>query len=155
MGLISIEGTLSSIGQSKFDNDIIIYAYIEITKPSGERALVEKVAVCNDVAARLRLGQQGEFFIDRLFKNGPELRCQLWGLKADGTATLDSRNLRTPIMIMRILIGIPGILLFGLGLILIISSLIQLRTGGMMDRRRMFYGSADSQLVPPSLVVRI
>jgi hypothetical protein len=92
MSLFAIEGTLTALGQHEFDNLVVVYAYIEITKSTGERVLVEKVGVCGDVAARLRLGQQGEFFVDRIRQSAPVMRCQLWGLKEEGVATIDSKT---------------------------------------------------------------
>lgn len=70
MSLVLIPGTFTALWQSFFNNDIMIYAYVEISKPDRERVLIEKVAVCSDVASRLRLGHEGEFFIDRIFKTG-------------------------------------------------------------------------------------
>jgi len=58
MSLFSIKGAVTAIGQSQFNNAITIYAYLEITEPSGRRVKIDQVAVCNDVAAAFRLGAE-------------------------------------------------------------------------------------------------
>ena len=137
MSLFAIEGTLTALGQSEFDNLIVVYAYIEITKPTGERVMVEKVAVCDDVSARLRLGQEGEFFVDRIRKAASSVRCQLWGLKADGVATLDSKDMRQRISAAQLTRGILMLPLFGIGILMFIPALMMLAS----YRRRLFYGA--------------
>jgi hypothetical protein len=141
MSLFAIEGTLTALGQCEFDNLIVVYAYIEITKATGERVLVEKVAVCSDVSARLRLGQEGEFFIDRIRQVAPAVRCQLWGLKSDGVTTLDSKDLRRRISAALLVQGILMLPLFGAGLLMIIPALIRLMASGPAERRKLFYGA--------------
>ncbi len=37
MSLFSISGSVTAIGQSIFNNDLSIYAYIELTEVSGRR----------------------------------------------------------------------------------------------------------------------
>jgi hypothetical protein len=37
--------------------------------------------------ARLELGMTGEFFVDRIFRFSQTFRCQLFGVKADGTSS--------------------------------------------------------------------
>ncbi|MET4195069.1 hypothetical protein ABIB89_007699 [Bradyrhizobium sp. JR3.12] len=93
MNLFEVEGTVTALGQNVFDNNVMIYAYIAITDVSGRRTLIEKVAVCNDIGAVLELGQSRHFYLDRLFNSNNTLRCQLWGLRADGLAVVDRHNI--------------------------------------------------------------
>jgi hypothetical protein len=65
---------------------------LEVAAASGRRALIEKVAVCNEVVARRQVGMTGEFFVDQIFQFSQSFRCQLFGIKADGVAVLDSRD---------------------------------------------------------------
>jgi hypothetical protein len=62
MGLYAISGTISATGQYTFDNDIHVYACVEITDSSGARRMIDKVAVCNDANVHLAKGLSGEFF---------------------------------------------------------------------------------------------
>ena len=78
--LFSIKGSVTKIGQSEFNNNAELFAYIEITEPSGRRVMIEKVVISNDVGAAFAMGVAGEFFIDRMLKSGP-VRIQLWGIK--------------------------------------------------------------------------
>jgi hypothetical protein len=157
MSLFSIKGAVTAIGQSQFNNAITIYAYLEITEPSGRRVKIDQVAVCNDVAAAFRLGQSGEFFVDRIFRYSRTYRCQLWGIKADGIATLDSIDIRKRVSFGQFVLGIMLIPVFGLGFLLIIPPLIRLLTLSAVDRRQMFYGSdpAEAQRLSHQQAVRI
>jgi hypothetical protein len=139
MTLFQINGTVTAIGQSEFDNVVTLYAYLEITEASGSRIAIEKVAVCSDVAARLRIGVSGEFFVDRMSRHSG-IRCQLWGIKTDGVAVLDSRDLRKRIAGLQLIWGLVLMPLAGIGLLLVVPALIRLAASGSEDRRRMFYG---------------
>ncbi|WP_316186592.1 MULTISPECIES: hypothetical protein [unclassified Bradyrhizobium] len=125
----------------------MIYAYITITDASGQRTMIEKVAVCNDIGAVLAVGQSGRFYVDRLFSGNGAFRCQLWGLRADGHVVIDRQDLRTTIGWWKIGYGILTLPVFGIGLLLI-SSGISLLTGDT-DRQKLFRGR-DSAF-PPSL----
>lgn len=59
MNLFEVEGTLSALGQSTFNNDVTIYAYATITDAAGRRTMIEKVAVCNDIGAVSRRSRRG------------------------------------------------------------------------------------------------
>jgi hypothetical protein len=157
MSLFSIQGTVTAAGQSQFDNALTIYAYLEITEASGRRVSIDKVAVCNDVSASLRLGQSGEIFIDRIFHYSKTYRCQLWGIKADGIATLDSIDIRKRVSSGQFLLGIMLISVFGLGLLIAAPALIRILTLSSVDRRKMFHGSdpAEAQRLNQQRVVRI
>lgn len=147
MSLFELEGTITAIGQSIFDNDGAVYAYLEITDQTGGRTTVDKVAVCNDVGAVLAIGLSGQFFVDRILRSSGPLRCQLWGIKTDRLAILDRKNLRRQIGLYNILRGIATIPILGLGFILIASGIRQLILADRYDRNRAFHGSA----VPPPL----
>jgi hypothetical protein len=140
MTLFQIHGTITAIGQSVFDNVVTLYAYLEITDDSGRLISIENVAVCSDVGARLRMGVSGEFFVDRISRQSG-IRCQLWGIKADGVAVLDSRDLRKRIATLQLLWGIVLTPFGGVGLILLVPALFRLAASSSQDRSRMFYGS--------------
>ena len=57
---------MTALGQSAFDNDVVVYAAVEITDFDGGRTLVEKVAVGNDVGAVLGMGCYSACNIDPL-----------------------------------------------------------------------------------------
>lgn len=59
MNLFELEGTVTALGQCVFDNTGMIYAYITITDASGQRTMIEKVAVGNDIGAVLALDRAG------------------------------------------------------------------------------------------------
>lgn len=42
MGLYSLQGTISRLGQCEFDNDLVIYAYVEITTHDENRRLLKR-----------------------------------------------------------------------------------------------------------------
>ena len=94
MSLFELDGTITAIGQSIYDNDFHLYAYIEITDASGVRTLIEKVRVFNDVGALLAQGLTGRFYVDRIFDGANNLRCQLFGVRSDRATVLDPKDLR-------------------------------------------------------------
>jgi hypothetical protein len=147
MSLFELDGTITAIGQSVFDNNGTVYAYLEITEPGGGRTLVEKVAVCNDVGSQLSLGLSGRFYVDRIFRESGPLRCQLWGLKTEHRTVVDRKNLRKQIGIAKVLYGILTIPVLGIGFILIVSGIRMLVLSQRYDRNRFFFGGA----VPPPL----
>jgi hypothetical protein len=140
MSLSAISGTVTAVGQSVFSNDLTIFAYLEITEASGRRVSIEKVALCNDVMARLELGATGEFFVDRIFRFSQTFRCQLFGIKTDGVAVLDRRDLRKRTIVAQLILGLALTPLFGIGLVLVIPNLLKTLTLFTLDRRAMFYG---------------
>jgi hypothetical protein len=155
MSLHAIKGTITAIGQSRFDNDVTIYAYLDITDPSGRRTRVEKVAVCNDVGSFLQLGLEGEFFVDRLFRYSQSFRCQLWALKTANHDIIDSKDLRKRLAGIRLLLGIGLLPEFGIGLLCIGSSLFHFANSIIESRQRMFYGSGPTRLAFEQRAVRI
>lgn len=148
MGLFSISGTVTAVGQSVFNNDIAIYAYIEITEASGRRVSVEKVAVCNDAASELQLGGAGEFFFDKIAVFDARFRCQLWGAKTDTAAVFDRRDIRKVFIGHNLLAGIVLLPLFGLGLLWLVPGLASLFVvlSGEVDRKKLFYGSNPTEI---------
>jgi hypothetical protein len=157
MSLFSISGTITAIGQSAFSNDLTIFAYLEITEASGRRVSVEKVAVCNDVVARLELGITGEFFVDRIFRFSQTFRCQLFGVKASGTTVLDRRDLRKRTIVAQLIFGLMLTPVFGIGLVLVVPNLLKALTLVTVDRHTMFYGPdpAEVQRLERQQTVRI
>ncbi|MDO8981314.1 MAG: hypothetical protein Q7V17_19015 [Afipia sp.] len=148
MGLLNITGTVTAHGQSQFDNHLTIYAYLEITEPSGRRIQIDKVAVCNDTAALLQLGSAGEFFLDKMFVYGRRFHCQLWGIKAESMAVFDRHNLRKTAMIHHILLGMLLLPIGGLGAFWLLPGLANLLTmiSGSVNRGRLFYGSNPAEV---------
>ena len=140
MSLFSISGTVTAVGQSAFTNDLTIFAYLEITDASGRRVSIEKVAVCNDVMARLELGTAGEFFVDRIFRFSQSFRCQLFGIKTGGVAVLDRRDLRKRTIVAQLILGLALTPVLGIGLVLVVPNLLKALTLFTLDRRAMFYG---------------
>jgi hypothetical protein len=116
MGLYRLQGTISQLGQCEFDNDLVIYAFIEILMPDGGRRLLKKVAVCTDIGAAIGVGTEGEFFFDEVFVVGRRFLSQFWGVKTDHREVVDSVNLRTMLTTVNLLRGIifTPILLSGL-----------------------------------------
>jgi hypothetical protein len=148
MGLFSVNGTITAIGQSLFNNDLAIYAYLEITEASGRRLSVEKVAVCNDAASQLQLGSAGEFFFDRMYVHGGRFRCQLWGIKSDSMAVFDRRDARKFFIVHHILLGTVLLPFAGIGLFWLLPGLASLWTvlSGQADRKGLFYGSNPAEV---------
>src|SRR6185295_8484373 len=140
MSLFSISGTVTAIGQSASTNDLTIFAYLEITEASGRRVSIEKVAVCNDVMARLEPGATGEFFVDRIFRFSQSFRCQLFGIKTGGVAILDRRDLRKRAIVAQLIFGLALTPIFGIGLVLVVPNLVKALTLFTLDRRATFYG---------------
>ncbi len=145
--LFAVKGTVTTVGQSMLDNDVELFAYVEVTEPSGRRVMIEKVAVCNDVRAIFRLGMSGQFFVDRMFRSG-NLRCQLWGIKSDEREIFDRKNLRLQIGLLQFFNGLIRIPILGLGLFLAIPAMLQLCRCIGWPRGRMFYGAGVAR-VPP------
>ena len=73
MGLYSLNGTITRLGQSEFNNDFQIYAFIEITDAVGARMLLKKVAVAVDVEAAIGQGVTGQ----SLFRRRVRLRSPI------------------------------------------------------------------------------
>ena len=90
--------------------------------------------------------------MDRLFARGNTLRCQLWGLKADGVAVIDRENVRSKVGWMRVVHGILTVPVFGIGLLLIFSGIRLLAADSGNDRQRMFEGKPGR--LPPPLPVQ-
>jgi hypothetical protein len=148
MGLLSIKGTVTAHGQSHFDNYLTIYAYLEITEPSGRRIQIDKVAVCNDTAALLQLGSASEFLFDKMFVYGRRYHYQLWGIKAEDMAVFDRHNLRNMVIVHHIVLGTLMLPIGGLGAFWLLPGLASLMTviSGKVNRRRMFYGSNPAEV---------
>lgn len=147
MDLFSISGTVTAIGQSWFNNDLAIYAFIEITEASGRRVNVEKVAVCNDAASQLQLGSAGEFFFDKMFVFGGRFGCQLWGIKSESMAVFDRHDMRKLFIGHHILLGIVLLPIF-IGLFWLLPGLASGWTvlSGGVDRKALFYGSHPAEV---------
>jgi hypothetical protein len=140
VSLFAVNGVVTSIGQSEFNSTEQVYAYIEITEPSGRRVMIEKVVVLNDVGAIFGLDLTGEFFVDRIFHSG-KVRCQLWGIKTHDREILDRRNARLQWASAQLFLGLITTPLFGFGLLFIIPALVRLFTCTPRQRQQMFYGS--------------
>ncbi len=153
--LFSVKGTVTTVGQSLFDNNGEIFAYIEVTESSGRRVMIEKVAIHNDIRMIFQMGLTGEFFVDRIFRSG-QVRCQLWGIKTGDREIFDRKNLRLYSGLSHLMYGLVIIPIFGLGLILVIPAALRLCRCIGAPRRRMFYGSGVSRMrAPQQQVMRI
>ncbi|CEG09233.1 MAG: hypothetical protein J0G33_05555 [Afipia felis] len=159
MGLFNIAGTVTALGQSQFDNIHTVYAYIEITEPSGRRVQIDKVAVCNDTAALLAMETSGEFFFDKMFVYGRRYHCQLWGIKSDNMAVMDRTNVRIMVMWHHIILGLLLMPIGFLGSFWLFPGLGHLITilSGRVNRQERFYGSnpAEIQRLRQQQAVRI
>lgn len=142
--LFAVKGTVTNIGQSRYNNNAEVFGYVEITEPSGRRVMIEKVVVSNDIGAAFEMGATGEFFVDRVFRSG-ELRCQLWGIKTPDREILDRKNLRLDVSLVQLLYGIVTIPVLGLGLLIAVPALIRLLGCVGEPRQRMFYGAGVSR----------
>ncbi|GAA0005945.1 hypothetical protein [Bradyrhizobium diazoefficiens] len=157
MNLFELTGTVTALGQSAFDNDVAVYAYLEVTDRDGGRTMIEKVAVCNDVAAAFGLGCSGTFYIDRLFSGASAIRCQLFGLRNDRIAVLDRVDLREKTGLVKVGLGILTLPIIGLGLLLLLPGIHLLWLSARHDRRKFFYAASGvhgtSGAMPPPLPV--
>src|ERR1700694_1265804 len=147
MSLFAVKGAVTTVGQSMLDNDVELFAYIEITEPSGQRVMIEKIAVCNDVRAIFRMGMSGQFFVDRIFRSG-DLRCQLWGIKSGEREIFDRKNLRMQIALLQFFNGLIRIPILGLGLFIALPALVSLSRCIGRPRSRMFYGAGVANVLP-------
>lgn len=153
--LFSVKGAVTNVGQSKYNNNAEVFAYVEVTEPSGRRVMIEKIVISNDVGSVFEAGIAGEFFVDRVFRSG-EVRCQLWGIKTHDREILDRKNFRLHASTAQLLYGIITIPVLGLGFILAVPALIRLLGCVNGPRRRMFYGSgASGARISAEQVVRI
>jgi hypothetical protein len=151
MNLFELKGTVTAIGQSVFDNDVAVYAFVEITDIEGGRTMIEKVAICNDIGAVFSTGVSGSFYIDRLFRGSGPLRCQLFGVKTDRAAVFDRLDLRKKTGMIKVLLGILTLPVIGIGLLLLLPGIHLLVLSARHDRTRFFYGAAG--VGPPPLPV--
>jgi hypothetical protein len=105
---------------------------------------------------RLRVGMTGEFFIDRIFQFSQSFRCQLFGIKAEGNAVLDRRDLRKRTILAQLIFGLMLTPVFGIGL-LVVPALLKAVTLGAVDGHGMFYGPdpAEAQRMERQQTVRI
>jgi hypothetical protein len=151
MNLFELKGTVTAIGQSTFDNDVVVYAFVEITDFESGRTMIERVAVCNDIGAVFSMGVSGSFYIDRLFRASGPLRCQLFGVKTDRVAVFDRLDLRKKAGLIKVLLGILTLPVVGIGLLLLVPGIHLLVLSARHDRGRFFYGPNGVQ--PPPLAV--
>lgn len=143
MSLLNIKGTITAYGQSVVDNVMTIYAYIEITEPSGRRIQIDKVAVANDTAAVFALGGVGEFFLDKMFVYGRRYHYQLWGIKAENVAVIDRVDARRLVALHHIVLGTLLLPIGGIGAFWLFPGLAHMVAilSGSVNRDRLFYGS--------------
>lgn len=141
MGLYSLNGTISKFGQCEFDNDLVIYAFVEIVDAEGARTLVKKVAVCVDIQAAVGEGTTGEFFFDAVFVFGRRYLCQFWGIKTAERSVTDGANFRAILAPTNLILGIFLTPLFGYGLPRLIAGIGQSWSllDGSGDRKSFFH----------------
>jgi hypothetical protein len=141
MNLHELKGTVTAIGQSAFDNNVVVFAYVEITDSQGQRTMIEKVAVCNDVGAVFGAGLSGTFYVDRIFRAQGWLRCELFGIKTGARSVFDRTDLRRKVAITKILVGLLTLPVVGIGLLLLLPGIHLLALSVLHDRRRFFFGT--------------
>jgi hypothetical protein len=143
MSLLTIEGTITALGNSTFDNNCTHYSFIEIAEKSGRTVRVENAAVRHKVQSAVSLGIAGTFYFDRMLSPFAGRLRQLYGARTcSGFSAYDGVSLR----VATIAVGLKyGILTFWtvIGMIPLIVALCQilkavLTTGA---RRREFYGA--------------
>lgn len=77
MSLFSVNGTVTAIGQSLFNNELAIYAFIEITEalgPTRERRESRSLQRRGLAAPAWKLRR---VFFDKMYVCGGRFRCQL------------------------------------------------------------------------------
>ncbi|PZA10770.1 hypothetical protein DNX69_15595 [Rhodopseudomonas palustris] len=155
MGLYALEGTITQFGQCQVDNDLVVYAYIEVVDAAGLRTLIKKVAVGVDVQALIEPGMEGTFFIDEFFVVGRRILSQLWGVSTTERDVIDSANLRTMLAASNMFRGIVFTPLMGLGIPYLLAGIGQCWSliDGSGNRRRYFdkaiNGDVGSRPGPP------
>ena len=154
MGLFTLRGTITAIGQSTFTNGGFNYAYVEFTEADGRRISVRKLSVGNLVSPTIGLGHAGEFFFDKWGIWG----VWLWGVKTtDGFVAFERAPFKT-VAIGLLLIGVVGLpfLLLGIPFLFFAGLLLSksLQTGA---RKRMFYGNdrAEAERLRSREAIRI
>lgn len=142
MSLLTIEGTVTALGNSTFDNNCTHYSFIEIAEKSGRTVRVENAAVRHKVQSAVSLGVAGTFYFDRVLSPfGGRLR-QLYAVRThSGFSAYDGVSLR----VATIALGLQyGILTFWtvIGLVPLAISLCQILKAAltMGARHREFYG---------------
>lgn len=140
MGLHSLTGTISRLGQSEFNNDIQIYAFIEITDAQGVQTLLKKVAVGVDVEAAIGQGVAGQFYFDDVFVFGRRYLCQFWAAKTATHSVVDGTNFRKMLAVANLFQGVLLTPLFGYGLPCLIAGIGQTWSlfDGSGDREKFF-----------------
>jgi hypothetical protein len=138
MGLYRLRGRLTQLGQCQFDNETIIYAYVEIVGADGSRSLVKRVAVCTDVSSGLHEGMEGEFYFDKLFVFGRSIYCQLWGFETAERRIVDSVNMRSAVTRGNLIFGILFTPVLAIGSTHLVAGLGQLAIllTGSVSRRK-------------------
>lgn len=126
MGLYGLRGRLSRLGQFEFDNETVVYAFIEIIDAEGRRALVKRVAVFSDVASGIHEGMEGDFYFDELFVFGRKVKCQLWGFTTAERRIMDSVNFRHRVTRGNLIFGILFTPVLALGSTHLVAGLCQI-----------------------------
>ena len=142
MGLYSLSGTITRLGQSEFNNDGTIYAFIEITDTDGLRTLLKKIAVGVDVEAAIGQGVVGQFYFDEVFVFGRRYLSQFWGVKTATHNVVDGTHFRKILAIANLLQGVLLTPFFGYGLPCLIAGIGQAWSliDGSADRDAFFRG---------------
>ena len=142
MGLFFLNGTISRLGQSEFNNDITIYAFIEIVDAAGARTLLKKVAVAVDVEAAIDQGVTGQFYFDEVFVFGRRYLSQFWGVRTATHSVIDGTNFRKMLAVANLFQGVLLTPLFGYGLPCLIAGIGQAWSliDGSADRDGFFRG---------------
>lgn len=149
MGLYLLRGTISQLGQCEFNNDLVIYAYIEIIDETGARTLVKKVAIAVDVQAVIEPGTHGAFFIDDVFVPGRNILCQLWGVSTEDREVIDHVNLRNILATANMFRGIIFTPVLGIGLPHLVAGIGQTWSllNGTANRHRFFRRAANGEII--------
>ena len=141
MGLFSIKGHVTAIGQHQILKDAYIYHWIECEDSTGQRINVSNVAVTNEVLSLFNVGMAGELYFESLGS-----KKQLFGIKtAEGQVAYEETSMRGKIAGTCILAGIPLLYIWGMGIPFILFGLFLLITQGPFSRKKCFYGSDQQE----------
>lgn len=144
MGLIGINGRVTALGQPILLKDGCIYNWIECEDKSGQIINLSNVTVTKDVSSLCDVGMVGELYFESL---GSEK--QLFGIKrSDGRVAYDKQSLRGKIAIWCMLVGIPLLFIWGVGILLILSGLTLILMQTPASRKRFFYGPDQQEAEP-------
>jgi hypothetical protein len=154
VGLFSIRGQITAVGQSNIWHDGKVYQWIEIEDTTGQRINVSKVVVQNEVMSLACQGATGEFFFEKMNSRAKRMFGIKWN---SGEVAFDAKNVRSRIGLLYILYGFPLLLLWGIGLLVMAYGLYLVFSPNDSERKMMFYGTdqQEAQRIHRQVPIRI